>query len=172
MSNDPLSPISSTAAARAFLEVCRDNWISALKMQNLVYIAHFNHICVTSQPFISDRLEAWTNGPVFPKLYQLIGYSDKKPANVEKLMRIQIPDNDIVEYAGEIWINLKDQSGMDLSHNACGKSSPWHAARNPPRESLSFFQKLVGWKPKHPIIEDAMIRYYFVMSGVWRPGFC
>lgn len=62
---EPLDQISSVEAAKAFLHVGKGANVSALKMQKLVCVAHENHIAQTSMPFISDRVEAWKDGPVF-----------------------------------------------------------------------------------------------------------
>lgn len=165
MSDDALFPISSIEAARAFLHVCEGERISALKMQKLVYVAHFNHIFATSKPFISDSAEAWTDGPVYPELYRLIGNSGNQYANVKELEDIEIPCSEVLEYVKKIWTSLKNQSGLSLSNNAHAKNSPWYMALNPPR---SIYQKIIGWKPKHPVIEDELIRSYFVKSGMWK----
>ena len=45
------------------------------------------------------------------------------------------------------------------------KDSSPQMAMNPPRD---FFQKLTGWRPVHPVIEDALIRRFFWESGLWR----
>ena len=153
--SDALRPISSAEAARAFLEVRDEREVSALKMHKLVYVAHVNHIAETDMPFILDPIEAWVDGPVFPALHRFIGNSETTSAGVEALRAIDRPDDDVLAYAGEIWDHLKERSGLGLSDDAQAIGSPWHRAMNPP---CSFFQRLIGWKPKHPIIEDAMIR--------------
>ena len=61
-----MEPISSAEAARAFLDVKGERYVSAMKMQKLVYIAHEDLIVKTGKPFISDTVEAWEDGPVFP----------------------------------------------------------------------------------------------------------
>ena len=153
--SDALNPISSAEAARAFLEVKGEREVSALKMQKLVYVAHVNHIAETDMPFILDPIEAWVDGPVFPALHRFIGNSETASADVEALRAIKRPDVDVLTYVGEIWDHLKERSGLGLSDDSHAVGSPWHKAMNPPR---SFFQKLIGWKPKHPVIDDAMIR--------------
>lgn len=43
--------------------------ISNLKLQKLVYYAQGLHLAIGEGPLFSDRIEAWTYGPVIPDLY-------------------------------------------------------------------------------------------------------
>ena len=162
---DTLQPISSAQAARAFLEVKDERFVSALKMQKLVYIAHEDHIVQTAKGFISDPVEAWEGGPVFPALHRIIGNSEELSADVGELRGIERPDEDVLRHIGRIWDHLKERSGPGLSKDTHDKDSPWHMAMNPPRD---FFQKLTGWKPVRPVIKDALIRRFCWESGLWR----
>lgn len=155
--SDALNPISSAEAARAFLEVGNGLWVSAMKMQKLVYMAHENHIAVTASPLISDPIEAWKFGPVFPALEKIIGNSEKESAGTEELRAIKVPHEEVIKYASVIWEPLKEWSGWDISKYTHSRGTPWHTARNPAR---SFIKKLLLRRPKHPVIEDAMIRQY------------
>ena len=163
----PLGQISSVRAARVFFDACDgESKISALKMQKLVYIAHENHIASTGKPFISDRVEAWTNGPVFPALNQYIGNSRDDivteaclPANNDDVL-----DPKIKKYIQETWDRLKKRTGVGLSNDTHAEETPWHMAMNPKR---SFFQKLIGWKPKHPVINERLIKRHLRKSKAW-----
>ena len=160
-----LEPISSAEAARAFLEVKDGRDVSALKMQKLVYIAHEDHIVKTAKPLISDPVEAWGDGPVFPALYRIIGNSEENSADVGILREIEKPGEDVLRHVRKVWNHLKERSGPGLAKDTHDKDSPWHMAMNPPRD---FFQKLIGWRPVRPIIEDALIRRFCWESGPWR----
>ena len=146
---DTLQPISSAQAARAFLEVKDERFVNALKMQKLVYIAHEDHIVQTAKGFISDPVEAWEGGPVFPALHRIIGNSEELSADVGELREIERPDEDVLRHVRRIWDHLKERSGPGLSKDTHDKDSPWHMAMNPPRD---FLQKLTGWKPVRPVI--------------------
>lgn len=166
---EPLEQITSVEAAKAFLNVGRGANVDALKMQKLVYIAHENHIAETSMPFISDRVEAWKDGPVFPLLAKIIGNREKRTVNADDLPSTEIPEilkKQVESYLKLIWDHHKDDSGQWLSGITHQKGTPWYVARNP--KERSFLQRLIGWKPKHPRIEDDMIRHYCLEMGVWR----
>ena len=111
---EPLDQISSVEAAKAFLHVSKGANVSALKMQKLVYIAHENHIARTSMPFISDRVEAWKDGPVFPALEEIIGNLEERIVNAEDLQSVGHPEQTVKDYVEEIWGHHKDDSGNDL----------------------------------------------------------
>ena len=160
-----LEPISSAEAARAFLEVKDGRDVSALKMQKLIYIAHEDHIVKTAKPLISDPVEAWGDGPVFPALYRIIGNSEEKSADVRILREIEKPGEDVLQHVRKVWDHLKERSGPGLAEDTHDKDSPWYMAMNPPRD---FFQKLIGWRPVRPVIEDALIRRFCWKSGLWR----
>ena len=161
----PLEPISSAEAARAFLEIKDGRDVSALKMQKLVYIAHEDHIVKTAKQLISDPVEAWGDGPVFPALYHIIGNSEERSVDVGILREIEKPSEDVLQHVRKVWDHLKERSGLGLAQDTHDKDSPWYMAMNPPRD---FFQKLIGWRPVRPVIEDALIRRFCWESGLWR----
>ena len=160
-----LQPTSSAEAARAFLEVKDDRDVSALKMQKLVYIAHEDHIVQTAKGLISDPLETWAGGPVFPARHRIIGTSEGKSAEIRELREIERPNEDVLRHVGRIWDHLKEQSGPGLLKDTHDEDSPWHMAMNPPPD---LFQKLTGWGPVRPVIEDALIRRFCWESGLLR----
>lgn len=43
--------------------------ISAMKLQKLVYYAQAWHLVWEDEPLFENRIEAWANGPVSPRLY-------------------------------------------------------------------------------------------------------
>ena len=160
-----LQPISSVEAARAFL-VFKDREVTALKMQKLVYFAHENHIVSTAKPFIADPVEAWVEGPVFPALERFIGNGDELVAEADLTeTRNRVMDARTVTYIEGVWERLKEWSGRDLSDKAHAEGAPWHLATHPQR---TFFQRLIDWEPKNPVISDALIRQYCRESGKWR----
>jgi uncharacterized phage-associated protein len=60
-------PYSAKAVANFFLE--REQDMSSLKLQKLVYFAHGWHWALYDRPLIDERVEAWAWGPVIPSLY-------------------------------------------------------------------------------------------------------
>ena len=162
----PLNRMSSVEAARALFDASggrRD--ISALKMQKLVYIAHENHIAFTGKPFISDRVEAWSNGPVFPALNEFIGNSHRRLVADACLPENGDLDPRTEDYIKGIWDRLANRTGRGLSKDTHAKGTPWHMAMHPER---SLFQKLTFWRPIHPEIDYQLIKAHLCKSGMWR----
>lgn len=46
--------------------------ITPLKMQKLVYLAYGSHLVRKKERLFEDKIEAWPNGPVVPRLYQAL----------------------------------------------------------------------------------------------------
>ncbi len=63
---------SSIAVANCFLEIAaRDGEVlTPMKIQKLVYIAQGWYLGLFKKPLISEDVEAWRYGPVFPTLYK------------------------------------------------------------------------------------------------------
>lgn len=51
--------------------------LSNMKLQKLVYYAQGLHLVVFEKPLFDDRIEAWTYGPVIPRLYHEYKIHDK-----------------------------------------------------------------------------------------------
>ncbi|MGA8142178.1 MAG: type II toxin-antitoxin system antitoxin SocA domain-containing protein, partial [Desulfobaccales bacterium] len=64
--------ISCVDVAKYFLSLTDEEsgeLISNLKLQKLVYYAQGFHLVFYDTPLFSERIEAWTYGPVVPDLY-------------------------------------------------------------------------------------------------------
>lgn len=61
---------SAEAIANEFLE--RGGKMLPLKIQKLVYMAMGWSLAIHGESIVSNRVEAWDNGPVFPDLYSCI----------------------------------------------------------------------------------------------------
>ncbi|MDP9403225.1 MAG: DUF4065 domain-containing protein [Actinomycetota bacterium] len=60
--------VTAQDVAEAILE--RKGPMDTFRLHKLVYYAQALHLATTGGPLFSDRIEAWTNGPVVPTLYQ------------------------------------------------------------------------------------------------------
>ena len=98
-------------------------------------------------------------------LHSIIGNSEEQSADGGELREIERPNEDVLRHIGRVWDHLRVRSGLGLSKDTHDKDSPWHVATNPPRD---FFQRTIGWKLVHPIIEDALIRRFCWEAGLWR----
>ena len=45
--------------------------VTTMKLQKLVYYAQVRYLVLNGRPLFEDRIEAWANGPVSPRLYHV-----------------------------------------------------------------------------------------------------
>jgi len=66
-----VQPLSSLAVANWFIEKARsgNQSITAMKLQKLIYYAQGWCLALYDEPLVSERVEAWQYGPVFPDVY-------------------------------------------------------------------------------------------------------
>lgn len=63
----PASVIAALFVKRAIRE---HNYLTQMKLQKMVYIAHGYHLAKYGEPLINDQVQAWKFGPVVPVIYQ------------------------------------------------------------------------------------------------------
>lgn len=64
-------PYKASVIANYFLSRAgREDPITQMKVQKLVYFAHGWHLGITKRPLINEQVEAWPYGPVIPSLYE------------------------------------------------------------------------------------------------------
>jgi uncharacterized phage-associated protein len=67
-----VEPYDAMTVAKWFVKYARadDGDISNLKLQKLLYYAQGYRLARSGAPLFSDRIEAWSHGPVVPAVYQ------------------------------------------------------------------------------------------------------
>jgi len=75
--------------ANYILEICREEsedeeyeLISHLKLQKLIYFCQGYSFAFFNKPLFNDNIEAWTHGPVCPKLYHILKSYGSLPITV------------------------------------------------------------------------------------------
>jgi uncharacterized phage-associated protein len=101
--------------------------MSAMKLQKLVYYSQAWHLVWHDKPLFKERIEAWTNGPVCPVLYQKHkgcftlepGFFDGNPELILKKSKNSIKK--ILDFYGP-----RDAQWLsELTH----REAPWKDAR-------------------------------------------
>lgn len=122
--------------------------MTAMKLHKLVYYAQAWALVWDEKPLFAERIEAWANGPVVPKLYQWhrgkYSLAECEPGNAVKL------DPDEVKTVRAVLKYYGGRSGQwlgDLTH----KEDPWRKAR----EGLE-----LGQRGNREITHAAMGEYY------------
>lgn len=127
--------------------------ITAMKLQKLLYYCQAWSLTWDEQPMFIDRIEAWSNGPVIPSVFDMhrgkyIVTEKDFPGNPENLSALEKETIDIViSYYGDktsLWLS-------QLSH----AEKPWQDAR----EGVP-----LGSRCSNEITHDSMANYYQSIS--------
>jgi uncharacterized phage-associated protein len=118
--------------------------VDHMKLQKLVYIAHGWHLAVTGLPLFSNRIEAWTYGPVIPDLYGELKNWGHKPISHYRIERPGQDDEDHVwvmldpdptrmtesgVVLDQVWIGYGRLAALQLSSLTHQEGTPWDIAR-------------------------------------------
>lgn len=138
------------AIANEFLSIpeAKDR-ISPMKIQKLVYFAHGWHLALYDTPLVSESVQAWKYGPVFPSLYAEFREFGRGPINrlaieieIEidpgpkdtGLLRIKryeprvaACDRYAVPLIQKVWEQIGSYSAVQLSTLTHRQGTPWHA---------------------------------------------
>jgi len=125
--------------------------VTTMKLQKLVYYAQVRYLVMNGRPLFEDRIEAWANGPVSPKLYHV--HSGRYMIGRGGLGLAGSPDalNYPEKAAADLVVErLGSYSGEDLRELSHGER-PWQDARK-------------GYAPgdrcNEPITVEAMRSFY------------
>jgi uncharacterized phage-associated protein len=125
------------------------------KLQKLCYYAQAWSFVWDDKPLFSDRIEAWANGPVAPKLYEKHRgeyiISSVREGDSSKLNKTQ---RETVDAVLKFYGNRDSQWLIALTH----RESPWRNARQ--RASLG-----PGERGNSVITWDDMAEYYGGLNG-------
>jgi uncharacterized phage-associated protein len=122
--------------------------MTAWKLQKLVYYSQAWSLVWDERPLFDERIEAWANGPVVPKLYKahrgkflVSSVPCEKPAALDDTARETI--DAVLDYYGD----MHPQELSDLTHS----EAPWRNARG---------HLLPGALCQDEITHSAMVEYY------------
>jgi len=94
--------------------------ISNLKLQKLVYYAQGLYMAVYGKPLFSDKIEAWTYGPVVPELYHYYKENNSNGIRADKNFDPLIINKNIKKFLDEIYECFGQFSAsrlMNLTHS-------------------------------------------------------
>ena len=94
--------------------------ISNLKLQKLVYYAQGLYMAVYGKPLFSDRIEAWTYGPVVPELYHHYKKNGSKGILADKTFNHSMINEKTKKFLDEIYEVFGQFSAfrlMNLAHS-------------------------------------------------------
>ena len=122
--------ISVISIACRFIQlgIEQDKYVTPMKLQKLIYLAHGIHLARFNEPLIREEVEAWSYGPVIRAVYDTFKYWGTKP--ITEVPETQISDIDILTDDAEqavlaAWEIGKNMTGMQLSNWSHSEGSPW-----------------------------------------------
>jgi uncharacterized phage-associated protein len=160
-------PFPAKAVANEFLNIAqvKDEALTAMKLQKLVFYAHGWTLALTDNPLISDPIEAWEWGPVIPALYhEFKRFGNEpitEPAYEASFRNLKFgrfaptlescagsSDRDLAQLIVErIWDEYSSFSAAKLSNATHEPGTPWAQVYEPGK--------------RHIRIPDAIIKTYF-----------
>ncbi len=154
---------SSIAIANYFLKLAEreKEKMTHMRLQKLVYIAHGWYLGLYEEPILSETVEAWRWGPVFPVLYaEFKHYGSASittpgtvPMNDNEEEEV-VQEDDLKEFLGVIWDRYKEYEPMELSSLTHQPGTPWQQTMGAdPQNKYKFPSNLV-------IPIDSIKRYY------------
>ncbi len=120
---------SAKAVAQCLLHIQdKDDQITNMKLQKLLYYVQLNSIAATKEPMFWEKIKAWQHGPVIPQVYHEYKKYDKDP-----IPRMEEPDRDTLSDEQRRIITktykLFGQYSMWKLRHMTHKAEPWRLAK-------------------------------------------
>ena len=126
--------------------------ISHMKLQKLVYFCQGYSLALYGKPLFPDPIEAWTHGPVCPKLYHILkGYGSSPitaSINPEKIML-----NEHEKYLIGMVYDSYGQYSASRLRKITHEEGPWNNTSDttpiPQEAMLKYFESLIEVNPEN-----------------------
>jgi len=157
--NPPYDPIS---VANFFIDKATEEneKISPMKLQKLVYFAHGVYLVAKDKPLINVDIEAWTYGPVIPKLYhtfKIYGKDNIEKPWMPKEYYIPKEHKDTLKVLNLVWDAFGHMTAFQLSSLTHIPESPWSKVKEETQPSSILLKNLLSGIA----IDDTLIKEYF-----------
>jgi uncharacterized phage-associated protein len=126
------SPLTIEAVANWFIKKANENGesLTAMKLQKLIYYAHGWCLALYNLPLVEDQVQAWTYGPVFPRIYHLAKAYGSEP--IDSLLYSYLSTPSVVQDSDpriplleKIWEVFGKYSASQLSRMTHEPGGPW-----------------------------------------------
>jgi uncharacterized phage-associated protein len=147
---------SSLAVANRILQIAEGKGLPLTIMQliKLVYIAHGWTLALLDKALVSDRVEAWQHGPVYPEIYNEFRGSGWMP--IDRPAR----DRDTgVEIASSF--SEDEDSILDQVVTSYGKFHAFDLSARTHKPGTPWFQTFDGGRGKFSVIKNDLIKSHF-----------
>ena len=152
---------SSITIANCFLDLAeRDGEsLTPMKIQKLVHIAHGWHLGLFREPLVSEPVEAWDFGPVFPSIYHEFKKYGGGSITGKGREKTGVFSQEILreknEFIDAVWKIYHQYTGIQLANLTHESNSPWDMTTKFYREQN------YGQVPHNVVIENQTIQNYY-----------
>lgn len=141
----------SAAIANAFIDLA-ERPLPQMMLHKLTYMANGWHLAITGEPLVSDKPEAWDNGPVFRLIWDRIrDFGTDKNGKILKssgkpfAADLSAEEQSVIEH---VWRKYKKFSQFALSDMTHQPGTPW---------TQTYFSR-----GRNAVIEDDLVREHYV----------
>lgn len=134
-----------------------------MKLQKLIYYAHGWCLALYNKPLVEDQVQAWTYGPVFPRVYHLAKTYGSEP--IDSLLYGYLSEPSVVQGSDpriplleKIWEVFGKYSASQLSRMTHEPGGPWD------KISKSYPGR------KGTTIPEDLLTEYFAKTGAYAEG--
>ena len=141
--------ITASTVAESLINLSHEkqNPISNLKLQKLLFYTQAWHLAIFKRPLFNEDFEAWVHGPVLPAIFRR--YRDYKWCSLPNVNPPTLTDQ-TMKHIEEVWSVYGSIAALDLER-LTHSESPWKDAR-------------VGFAPdesSHQIISKTSMQKYY-----------
>ena len=147
-------PYPARTIAEWFLERAKRDgeFLTQMKLQKLVYIAHGWCLALLDQPLLQDEVEAWKWGPVIRSIYRDFAIFGSDPILWNSTSSVDSRlDGTVLKVLERVWEVYKRFTASELSSMTHQSGTPWsnsYRAENPrskiPNESIMAHYQVLG----------------------------
>jgi uncharacterized phage-associated protein len=101
-------------------------YLTQMKLQKLVYIAHGWRLGLYHKPLIRGEFEAWQWGPVIRPLYATYAKFGSKPIVLKASRETAINDPTVRKLLEKVWRSYRRYTAAQLSDMTHKSGTPWH----------------------------------------------
>ncbi|CAC9555079.1 hypothetical protein [uncultured Gammaproteobacteria bacterium] len=117
---------SVTTIANKFIDLAKDEYLTNMQLQKMVYIAHGFNLALRGIKLYYEDTRAWDFGPVVPELYEeLRKYGSNNVKDKIATSSDEDLDDDSLEIVKAVYDHYKEYSGMQLSDLTHQDNTPW-----------------------------------------------
>lgn len=133
--------------------------INTLKLNALLYFAEACSLALFERPLLSEGLEAWDHGPIYPSLWQALSSRGWNNLAADELKDAKTLDEATRDLLDDVYQAYGGFSLIELQ-NQIKQSAPWKEAR----------RGLKDWDlDKRPLSKDSMAIHYRTVFAADEP---